>query len=242
MKLTTFSRRLGATVIVLVAMAVAFITAMTLTHVSVPSALRVTQPSPSISTTATLVSPPVLTAKKMSLVAPPVAVPVIVQIPSIHVSSHLLSVGMTAAHAMAAPEGGANSPYWADTFWYRGGSLPGAVGTATIAGHIDNRYGSYAVFGHLSQLVRGDFIYLHFTRTGLTERFVVTASHAYTLAQTKTKAVLDLIYGTGPPAGKPATRSADGLAHLSLISCTGTWDYALGTHNERLVVSAVRIS
>jgi sortase (surface protein transpeptidase) len=202
----------------------------------------VTQPPPTTATPTTLVQPPVLTAKTLSLDAPPAAVPVIVEIPSIHVSSHLLSVGMTAAHAMAAPEGAANSLYWADTFWYRGGSLPGAVGTATIAGHIDNRYGSYAVFGHLSKLVRGDLILLHFTKSGLTERFVVTRSHAYTLAQTMTKSVLDLIYGTGPPAGRAAAPSADGLAHLSLVSCTGTWDYALGTHNERLVVSAVRIS
>ena len=228
-------------------MAVAFTLAMVLTHAPTPRYASSTGPgttSPSSTTspsTTTLVAPPTLSVKTLSLSAPPAAVPVIVEIPSIHVTSHLLSVGMTSAHAMAAPEGGANSPYWADTFWYRGGSLPGAVGTATIAGHIDNRYGSYAVFGHLSQLVRGDLILLHFTKTGLTERFVVTRTHAYTLAQTTTKSVLDLIYGTGPPEGRPAARSKDGRAHLSLISCTGTWDYALGTHNERLVVSAVRV-
>lgn len=177
----------------------------------------------------------------MSLLASPVSVPVVLEIPSIHVDSHLLAVGMTSARAMAAPEGGANSPYWSDTFWYRGGSLPGAVGTATIAGHIDDRYGRYAVFGHLGDLRPGDQILIHYTRTGFTERFVVTTLHAYTLAQTKTMAVLDLMYGTGPPRGETAQASTDGLAHLSLITCAGSWDYQIGTHNERLVVSAVRV-
>jgi hypothetical protein len=243
MSFTARSTRVGATAIVLVAMVVAFFTAMTLTHAPALATSTVTRPTTTSTTLrSAFVQPPNLSASKLSLTAAPVAVPVVVDIPSINVSSHLLSVGMTAAHAMAAPEGGANSPYWSDTFWYRGGSLPGAVGTATIAGHIDDRYGRYAVFGHLSELVRGDLIILHFTKTGLTERFVVTTSHAYTLAQTTTKAVLNLIYGNGPPRGKAPEASADGKAHLILISCTGSWDYSLATHNERLVVSAVRIS
>jgi len=232
---------MGAVVIAMVAMTAAFFIGAAVTHAPGGSAVTVavTRPSRPLPTT-TLPSPPTLTPRSMSLNAAPIAVPVVVEIPSIHVVSNLLAVGMTAAHAMAAPEGGANSPYWGDTFWYRGGSVPGAVGTATIAGHIDNRYGQYAVFGLLSKLVKGDLILIRYTKRGLTERFVVTSTHAYTLAQTTTKPVLNLIYGTGPPAGRPAQPSADGLAHLSLVTCAGTWDYAIATHNERLVVTAVR--
>ena len=242
MKFTTRSRRVGAVVIVLFAMTTAFFISAALTPSPRGSAVTVavTRP-PRPRPTTTLRSPLALTPHRMSLNAAPVAVPVVVEIPSIHVSSNLLAVGMTAAHVMAAPEGGANSPFWGDTFWYRGGSVPGAVGTATIAGHIDNRYGQYAVFGQLSKLVKGDLILIRYTQRGFTERFVVTSTHAYTLAQTTTKRVLNLIYGTGPPAGRPAKPSADGLAHLSLITCAGTWDYAIATHNERLVVTAVRI-
>jgi sortase (surface protein transpeptidase) len=241
MRLTTRSRRLGATVIVVMAMTVAFFTAADLVGSKPASTPKMAATTATARVTATLAPPAKLTSRSLSLMAPPVAVPIIVEIPSINVSSHLLAVGMTANHAMAAPEGGANSPYWSDTFWYRGGSVPGAVGTATIAGHIDDAFGRYAVFGQLSRLVAGDLIFIRNTRTGFTEKFVVTRTHAYTLAQAKTKAVLDLMYGTGPPLGKKASPSTDRLAHLSLITCAGTWDTSLATHDQRLVVSAVRI-
>ncbi len=184
----------------------------------------------------------VTTSLRRNLEAPAVKVPLALVIPSIAVDSPILAVGMTAKAAMSAPEGGANSRDWSDTFWYRGSAIPGAVGTATIAGHIDDRFGDYAVFGRLSQLVPGDRIYVRNTTTGLSEEFVVTTSHAYTLAQARTLPVLDLIYGTGPPHGLPPQPSSDGLAHLSLVTCAGQWLAALDTHSERLVVSAVRVS
>lgn len=192
--------------------------------------------------TTTLPLPAVLTSNSLSITAAPVAVPMTVDIPSIGVSSHVLAVGMTAAHAMYAPEGGPNSPNWGDTFWYRGSALPGSSGTATFAGHIDDAYGRYAVFGRLSSLVAGNLIVVHYTRSRLTVTFKVTSTHAYTLEQSKTLPVLDVIYGYGPPHGRAPTPAKDGRAHLSLITCAGEWDPSLGTHNERLVVSAVRIS
>jgi len=183
----------------------------------------------------------VVSSMKLSLESPAVAVPIDVVIPAIGVKSPLQAVGMTSAHAMAAPEGGAGSSDWSNTFWYRGSAIPGAVGTATIAGHIDDRFGDYAVFGRLSSLVPGNRIYIRNTRSGVSEEFIVTTTHDYTIAQAATRPVLDLIYGTGPPVGQPAQPSSDGLAHLSLVTCAGTWMPSLDTHNERLVVSAVRI-
>jgi hypothetical protein len=205
------------------------VTTVTTTTVTVPVKL-------------TLPTPARLTSSKMSLNARAVAVPLIIEIPAIAVRSHVLAVGMTKARAMAAPEGGANSPNWGDTFWYRGSSVPGAPGTATIAGHIDDAFGRYAVFGRLSSLVRGDRIIIRNTRTGSVERFVITSTHAYTLAQSKTRKVLTLIYGTGPPRGLRAQPSKDGRAHLSLVTCAGTWDTGIHTHDQRLVVTAVRVS
>ena len=183
----------------------------------------------------------VVASMRLSLESPAVNVPIDVLIPAIGVRSPLKAVGMTSSHAMSAPEGGAGSSDWSNTFWYRGSAVPGAVGTATIAGHIDDRFGDYAVFGRLSSLVPGNRIYIRNTKSGVSEEFVVTRTHAYTLAQSATRPVLDLIYGTGPPVGLAAQPSSDGLAHLSLVTCTGTWIPKLDTHNERLVVSAVRI-
>jgi sortase (surface protein transpeptidase) len=206
------------------------------------TATTVTTTTVTVPVQRTLATPARLTSSTMSLNAPAVAVPLIVEIPAIAVRSHVLAVGMTKAHAMAAPEGGANSANWGDTFWYRGSSVPGASGTATIAGHIDDAFGRYAVFGRLKSLVAGDRIIIRNTRTGSVERFVVTSTHAYTLAQAKTRKVLNLIYGTGPPRGLKAQPSKDGRAHLSLVTCAGTWNTSIHTHDERLVVTAVRVS
>ena len=54
-----------------------------------------------------------------------------------------------------------------------------------------------------------------------------------------TPAVLKQIYGPGPVAGKWAQPSAGGLAHLTLITCSGTFR---DTHDHRLVVYASRVS
>ena len=52
--------------------------------------------------------------------------------------------------------------------------------------------------------------------------------------------MLKRIYGVGPVVGKWAQPSADGIAHLTLITCAGT--FTNGTHDHRLVVYADRIS
>ena len=65
-------------------------------------------------------------------------------------------------------------------------------------------------------------------------------SKSYTLAEAARPAVLKRIYGVGPVVGKWAQPSADGLSHLTLITCAGT--FVNGTHDHRLVVYAVRVS
>jgi hypothetical protein len=225
-----------------VAVVVAVVLAMTLTSNAGPSTNYVAMTSSKIQVQRQNLDSAVSPSMRRTLEAPAVGVPLDVVIPSIKVNSPLLAVGMTSAAAMSAPEGGAGSPDWSDTFWYRGSAVPGAVGTATIAGHIDDRFGDYAVFGRLSELVPGDRIFIRDTTTGFSEQFAVTSSQAYTIAQARTLPVLDLIYGTGPPKGEPAQPSSDGLAHLSLVTCAGAWLPRLDTHSERLVVSAVRVS
>ncbi|MEP6658456.1 MAG: class F sortase, partial [Acidimicrobiales bacterium] len=118
-------------------------------------------------------------------------------------------------------------------------AIPGALSTAVFAGHV-SAYGRLDVFGHIDQLRPGDLIVVHDTRSGLDVRFSVTDSKSYSLAQTADPAVLTQMYGPGPVAGTGPQPSADGLAHLTLITCAGT--FTNGTHDHRLVVYATRIA
>jgi hypothetical protein len=186
--------------------------------------------------------PAALTRVGLGLRAGAVAVPLELRIPSIGVHAPMVGVGITAKNVMDAPEGRFGDPVWQQAFWYRGSAVPGAISTALIAGHIDGPRGSSAVFGQIEKLHKGDLIVVHDTRTGLDVRFSVTGSESYSLAQTTEKSVLVRMYGAGPVAGTGPQRSADGLAHLAIVTCAGTFDYGLGTHDHRLAVFATRIA
>ena len=176
----------------------------------------------------------------LGLRAAPVPIPLLLEIPKLGINASMLGVGIAKSNAMDAPEGPRADPVWQQAFWYRGSAIPGARSTALIAGHIDGGRDGIAVFGHLGDLRAGDAIVVHDTRSGREVRFVVKASRSYTLAEAATPAVLKQIYGAGPVAGKWAQPSADGLAHLTLITCSGT--FRDGTHDHRLVVYANRVS
>ncbi len=182
--------------------------------------------------------PAALTKKGLGLRAGPVAVPLLLEIPKLDVNASVLGVGIAKDDAMDAPEGPRADPVWQQAFWYRGSAIPGARSTALIAGHIDGGVDGKAVFGHLGDLRVGDAIVVHDTRTGREVRFAVTATKSYTLAEAAQPAVLKRIYGVGPVEGKWAQPSADGLSHLTLITCAGT--FRNGTHDHRLAVFADR--
>ncbi len=178
----------------------------------------------------------------LSVRAGPVPVPLQLQIPSIGVDAQTSGVGVTTGDVMDAPEGPINDPVWETAFWYRGSAVPGVVSTALIAGHVDGPRGTPGVFEHLDRLHPGDLIVVHDTRSALNVRFRVVGSVSFTLTQTTQRDVLAEIYGVGPVAGTTPQRSKDGLAHLTLISCAGTFQAGLGTHDHRLVVFANRIA
>jgi len=116
------------------------------------------------------------------------------------------------------------------------------LSTALIAGHIDGPRGTAGVFGHIDQLKPGDLIIVHDLRNGLDVRFAVTRSMSFTLAETTDKSVLRQIYGVGPVAGTTPQASKDDLAHLTLITCAGTFQRDIGTHDHRLAVFATRVA
>jgi hypothetical protein len=160
--------------------------------------------------------------------------------PSLDVQASMMGVGITAQNVMDAPMGPADAPAWQQAFWYRGSAIPGAASTALIAGHVDDPLGRPASFAHIDQLRRGDPLIIHDRRDGLDVRFTVTGSVTYSLAQTADPVVLAQIYGAGPVAGTAPTPSTDGLSHLTLITCAGT--FRNGTHDHRLVVFATRVA
>jgi hypothetical protein len=185
--------------------------------------------------------PKALFAKSLGLRAGPVPVPLLLLIPSINVASAVLGVGVTPGDVMDAPEGPVNDPVWQEAFWYRGSAIPGVVSTALIAGHINGPRGTSGVFGAIDRLKKGDIIVVRDTRSRLDVRFAVTGSMSFTLDQTTQPDVLKRLYGVGPVAGTTPQRSTDGHAHLTLITCAGSFNRGLGTHDHRLAVFATRV-
>lgn len=150
----------------------------------------------------------------------------------------MVGVGITPQNLMDAPRGPIDDPLWQAAFWYRGSGIPGDSGTATIAGHVDDPLGRPAIFARLHELRPGDLIVVNDTRSGLDLRFLVTQNEIYTLQQSADRAVLAQIYGAGPVAGQGPQPAPDGLAHLTLITCTG---YIVnGSFDHHVVVYATR--
>jgi sortase (surface protein transpeptidase) len=148
--------------------------------------------------------------------APAVAVePVRVRVPAIGVDSPLVRRGTDAAGALVPPA------EFDRAGWFTGGAAPGDVGPAVLAGHVDSANGP-AVFWRLRDLAPGDDVLVD-RGDGTTVAFTVTAVARYPKDEFPTAAV----YGPTP------------RAELRLITCGGTFDRALRSYTDNVVVSAV---
>jgi hypothetical protein len=176
--------------------------------------------------------------REVDLRAGPVVEPITLEVPALDLVADILGVGMTTRDVMDAPSGDHDSPVWQQAFWYRGSAVPGQASTALIAGHVNNQLDEPGVFARLDELAVGDEVIVRDHRDGSAVTFSVVDTHSYTLAEAATPEVLRIMYGSGPVDGAWPTPSADGLAHLTLVTCAGT--YVDGTHDHRLVVQAVR--
>ncbi len=186
------------------------------------------------------VVPAPLTAAGLDLRSGPVDVPLLLRIPSLQLGVPVLGVGITPRNVMDAPVGPSDDPVWGKAFWYRGGAIPGEVGTATVAGHLDDPLGRPAAFAHLEDLRAGAAIVVHDTRSGLDVAFTVTETQTYSDAQTSDPVVLARLYGAGPVAGAGSQPAPDGLSHLVLITCAG--NYVHGAFDHHLAVFAQRVA
>jgi len=105
--------------------------------------------------------------------------------------------------------------------WYRFGPSPGEEGSAVIAGHYGWKDGHGSVFNNLHTLKPGDKIEVY-NQNGVAVAFVVRETRKY---DPKADAADVFI-------------SSDGRSHLNLVTCYGSWDGAVQSYSERLVVFA----
>jgi sortase (surface protein transpeptidase) len=147
--------------------------------------------------------------------APPLGpVPLVLSIPAIGVHTKLDLLRRTSTGTLAAPR----DPRRAG--WYTASAVPGDVGPAVIAGHLDSRTGP-GVFARLGLLRAGDLIRV--TRSdGGTAAFRVVTVRRYADAHFPSAQV----YGPQPSAA------------LRLITCAGPFDRASLHYLDNVVVFA----
>lgn len=142
------------------------------------------------------------------------ATPVSVAIPAIGVSSSLEDLHRGAAGELDPPKD------WDSAGWFSDGIVPGQVGPAVIAGHVDSPTAA-AVFFRLDELVAGDEVHVAMS-DGTTRTFTVDRSERAAKSAFPTSDV----YGTAP------------TPQLRLITCDGTFDTATGHYTDNLIVFA----
>lgn len=205
-----------------------------------PTVQSTIQPTnlPTIEVTPTLFVPGQLIDPNLDIMDPPVEIPLELQIPALKVNAPMVAVGLTPKLVMDAPKGDIGDPIWHTAFWYRGGGIPGDVGTATIAGHVNDPLGDFEIFARLRDLNTGDLIIIHDTSTGNDITFKVDLVKIYSVFQSAKPEVLTKIYGAGPVAGTGPQPSEDGLSHLTLITCSGY--IKEGEFDRHVIVFATR--
>ncbi len=190
-------------------------------------------------TSAVPLIPGPLVDPSLSLRTGPVAVPLQIQIPALKINAPVLGVGLNMNNAMSTPRGILpNNSLWQTVFWYRGGGIPGDVGTATFAGHYDDVLGRPAIFAYLGDLRTGDLIVIRDQRSELSIPFVVTEMKSYTNEEASDPAVLARIFGSSSVSAADTQPVQDQVSRLTLITCAGSW--VNGSFDLRLVVYATR--
>ncbi|BDI23091.1 class F sortase [Herbiconiux sp. L3-i23] len=144
----------------------------------------------------------------------PGVVPAHLSIPSIGVDADTSTIGRSADGVLEPPVG------LLDAGWFDGSAVPGAVGPAVIAGHVDDTTDA-GVFARLHELAPGAEIVVTLT-DGSERRFTVDGA----VDVAKSAFPTDAVYG---PTREP---------QLRLITCNGPYDYGVMHYSNNLVVFA----
>jgi sortase (surface protein transpeptidase) len=140
--------------------------------------------------------------------------PTRVRVPTIEINSGLVGLGVDDSRTLVPPED------FAAAGWFTGGAVPGAIGPAVIAGHVDSHEGP-AVFFRLSELEPGDEVLVD-RADGTTVAFTVTSVGRHPKDAFPTEEV----YGPTP------------RAELRLITCGGEFDSGARSYRDNVVVHA----
>jgi LPXTG-site transpeptidase (sortase) family protein len=108
--------------------------------------------------------------------------------------------------------------------WYRFGPSPGGPGSAVLVGHVDSRVAGPGVFFRLSSLRQGDEVRVQLAG-GRWRAFEVVSRR--------------LVPKDDIPAGAFVRH---GRPILTLITCGGGFDPAVGAYTHNVVVAAVPTS
>lgn len=144
------------------------------------------------------------------------SLPVRLIIPALNINAAVQQVGINSKGNMGVPSN------FTDVAWYEGGTVPGAVGSAVIDGHVDNGLGLDGVFKHLADIKVGDEVDVQ-DKNGTMLHFVVGDIQEYPYEQVPTDKIFN----------------QHDQARLNLITCEGAWVAGGKTYDHRLVVFAV---
>jgi len=111
---------------------------------------------------------------------------------------------------------------WQTAGWYKEGAKPGEDGNVIIDGHYDTNTGAPGAFWELKSLQVGDKVLL-------TDKLARVFEYSV-----NNKSFISI---SDPERQKVFASGKDRV--LTLITCGGVWDYASGTYNKRLVITAV---
>ena len=140
-----------------------------------------------------------------------------VLIPAIDVDADVIDLGLNPDRTLEVPTD------FAETGWYTGRSVPGAVGPSVVVGHVDSFSGP-AVFFRLQDLEAGHIIEIH-RSDGVVAHFRVTETKMVDKDEFPTAEV----YG---PTEAPTLR---------LITCGGDFDRSARSYEGNLLVFAEHI-
>ncbi|MFD1032458.1 class F sortase [Metaplanococcus flavidus] len=141
-----------------------------------------------------------------------------IAIPSIGVDAAIEATGILDNGEMGVPED------IDQVGWFEPGFQVGAKGHAVLAGHVDGLAGP-AIFYHLSKVEAGEKVILT-DKDGREMVYEIRKMASYPTAE----APIEEIFGPSDSR------------MINLITCTGTFNRNIGSHEERLVVTAELIS
>lgn len=144
--------------------------------------------------------------------------PVGVRVESLGISSTLETLRTDAAGRLESPK------QWQQAGWFADGAVPGEIGPAVVAGHVDSPTGP-AVFARLGELEPGDLVEVE-RADGEVARFRVDRAEVVAKDDFPTEAV----YGPTPDA------------QLRLITCDGPYVRSSGGYQGNLVVFASEVT